>query len=225
MFFNLARCSGNLEKIIYFGSGAEYGKHRDLRKVKETEFDVSCAPKDEYGFYKYICSKYAEKSDKTINLRLFGAFGKHENYECRFISNAILKNQLGLPITINQNVTFDYLYIKDLVGIVEYFLKTTCKYKTYNVTPDKSIDLIQIAEIINRISPQKSEIVVLNKGMNYEYTGDNSRLKGEIDGLRFTSYEDSIKELFDYYSHAIGRIDKSRIMEDPYLSKCKAKKC
>ena len=80
MFFNIARNSGEVDRVLYFGSGAEFGKHRNLHKVKEEQFD-EVVPKDDYGFYKYVCNKHAEKSENIIKLRLFGAFGKYENYK------------------------------------------------------------------------------------------------------------------------------------------------
>jgi len=222
IFFNLARNSNLVDKMIYFGSGAEYGKHRDLKKIKEEQFD-EVVPKDDYGFYKYACSRYAEKSENIYNLRLFGVFGKYENYEMRFISNAIVKNLLGIDITINQNVVFDYLYIPDLIRVVEHFLKNKPKFHAYNVTPDKSIDLLEICEMVNKISKKKSKTKVLNLGLNNEYTGSNSRLKREFPGTVFTNHEDAIRDLFSFYSSALPTIKKEDIVSDRYLACCKSK--
>lgn len=224
MFFNLARCSALADRMIYFGSGAEYGKHRDLKKIKESQFD-EVVPKDDYGFYKYICSKHAEKSDNILNLRLFGVFGKYENYEYKFISNAILKNLFSRDIIISQNVVFDYLYITDLVKIVDHFLSHRAKHKAYNVTPDRSIDLLNIAKAINEISPKKSKARVLNPGFNYEYTGSNARLKAELTRFQFTEYRTAMRELLDYYLMTISDIRLGVIAADPYLSKCKIRSC
>ena len=73
---------------------------------------------NDYGFSKYLISQYIEKSDNCVCLRLFGVFGKYEDYEYKFISNAIVKNLLQMPIRIRQNVYFDWLYINDLMKIV-----------------------------------------------------------------------------------------------------------
>ena len=223
MFFNIVRNQDSVERILYFGSGAEYGKHRNLKKVSEQQFD-EVVPKDDYGFYKYVCNKYVQKSKNIFNLRLFGVFGKYENYEMRFISNAIVKNLLGMDITLNQNVVFDYLYVSDLMKITEYFLTaSSLKFSTYNITPDTSIDLATISEIINNLSQHKSRIKILNPGMNFEYTASNSRLKNEIKDLNFTPYEKSISELYSYYKGILPKIDKDKILQDPFLSKCTTK--
>jgi GDP-L-fucose synthase len=48
-FFNLARCSHDYGKMIYYGSGAEYDKRYYLPKMTEDYFDAH-VPVDDYGF-------------------------------------------------------------------------------------------------------------------------------------------------------------------------------
>src|SRR3990167_9393100 len=64
IFFALTRNLEYLEKIIHLGSGAEYDKSRPLIKIKETDFDKRI-PSDDYGFAKYVCSKFAQNSQKV----------------------------------------------------------------------------------------------------------------------------------------------------------------
>ena len=52
MFFNVERCIKNDMKMINFGSGAQYDKTRDLKRVREEEFDI-LIPKDDYGYSIY----------------------------------------------------------------------------------------------------------------------------------------------------------------------------
>jgi len=219
MFFNLARCLKPGMRMITMGSGAEYDKRRPLRKISEKNFDAR-VPADDYGYAKYAMSKYIEKTDNITCLRIFGLYGKYEDYTFKFISNAILKNLLGLPIVINQNVRFDFLHINDFVGIVEKFLGHKPKYSHYNATPAQSIDLVTIAEIINRVAAKKSAVRVLNPGLNREYTGANARLLKEFSGLKFTSYEKGIAELYAYYSRNLKSLDLASIKKDPYLKFC-----
>lgn len=222
-FFNLIRAKKFYKKMIFFGSGAEYDKRRDLKKVKESDLGLSIPAFDEYSLFKYICSKYIEKCRDITCLRLFGVYGKYDNYKVKFISNAIIKNLLRQDIVINQNVVFDYLFIEDLMPILDYFILNKPKFKSYNVVPDKSIDLITISNIINEISDYKSKIIVLKDGLNNEFTADNSRLKKEIPNLKFTDYKKGIGKLFKYYQENIEKIDKNAIIEDKYLNITKLK--
>lgn len=219
MFFNIVKHSDKVSKIIHFGSGAEYSKHKPIVDVKEEDADVSI-PLDEYGFYKSVCSKFIEKSNNNLNLRIFGCYGEYENYEFKFISNAIVKNLLHLPITINKNVFFDYIYVNDLVKIVDHFLHHDSKHKVYNLATGKKIDLMTLAHLINETSDFTSEIKIINDGLNNEYTSQNSRLMNEINTFEFTSHRTAIIEMRNYYASILDTIDREKIEADPYLKLC-----
>jgi UDP-glucose 4-epimerase len=171
MFFNLARNEHLFGRMIYFGSGAEYSRHAVPPRVAEDYFDT-CVPTDAYGFSKYICTKYAEGHEKIVNLRLFGVFGKYEAWDVRFISNACARVVCGLPIVIRQNVAFDYLYVRDLAKISEWFVDNTPKQRTYNVCTGARSELRQLADTVAAVSGRNPEIRVMNPGMGPEYTGD-----------------------------------------------------
>lgn len=220
IFFNLLRCLDKSTRMINFGSGAEYDKRNDLKKIKESDFDKS-VPADSYGYSKYIMSKYIEKEKNIISLRIFGCYGPYEDYTFKFISNSIIKNIINLPITINQNVIFDYLFIEDLVGIVRQFILKEPEDKILNVTPSKSIDLLTIVKLINEIGVNKSQINLLKHNLNKEYTGDNSLLFKYLKEFNFTSYETGIRKLYDYYAKNIDGIDIKAIKKDLYLKNCK----
>lgn len=197
IFFNLLKNKSKYKKMIHLGSGAEYDKAKPIVKVKETDLGKTI-PKDEYGFFKYICSKYIEKEKNIISLRIFGLFGKYEDYRYRFISNAIVNNINSLPIAMNKNVFFDYTYINDFVRIVDYFINHKAKNKFYNIGTGKKIDILTIANKINQIAVKKSKIAIKNKGLNCEYTCDNSRLVKELKKFEFTDFDKSLKELYDW---------------------------
>lgn len=219
MFFNLERCLTPNMKMINFGSGAQYDKTRELNKIEEKELG-QFIPKDDYGYSKYIISKYISKCDNIYNPIIFGLFGKYEDYSFKFISNAILKNILKMPIEINQNVVFDYLYLGDFLKIIELLIDNDYKKKEFNITPTKSIDLVTIAKCVNNCSAYKSEIIVKRDGLNYEYTGSNKRLLENFKEYSFTTYEDSIKELYQYYLDNLEVINSAVIRKDEYLKNC-----
>jgi GDP-L-fucose synthase len=219
MFFNLARSLKPGTRLITMGSGAEYDKRRALSKIREENFDAY-VPADGYGYAKYVISKYVEKTENITCLRIFGLYGKYEDYTFKFISNAIVKNLLGLPIVINQNVRFDYLWAGDFCRLVERFIGIKPEYRHYNITPTESIDLVSLAEIVNAAGKTKSAIKVLNPGLNREYTGGNARLLRELPGFKFTPYAAAVKELYDHYSANPRKLDLAAVKDDPYLKNC-----
>lgn len=213
MLFNIERHSNNLEKIIVTGSGAVYDNRFYQPKLKEEQYEDHI-PVDEYGFGKYIGVKVMENRSNMVDLRLFGIFGKYEDYAIRFISNAICKSIFDMPITIKQNRNFDYLYVKDLMPVLEYFIENTHSYTSYNVTPDKSLSLYNIAQIVKTITGNRHQIIVAKKGMGSEYSGDNTRLRNEIPDLKLSSLNDSIKELYNYYICIKNSIEHQVLMMD-----------
>lgn len=222
IFFNLVENSRYFDKFIHFGSGAEYDKSRPISQITEASFGERI-PIDNYGFSKYSISKFIENSENIVCLRLFGVFGKYEDFEYKFISNAILKNLLQLPIHIRQNVFFDWLYINDLMRILPYFIDHESRYKTYNIASGKPLDLINIGHIVNSCSTFTSEIIVDTPGLNNEYSGDNSRLLAQTGNFQFTSMTESISELMEYYSSILPQIDSDVIKRDEYARYCSIK--
>lgn len=217
IFFNILKHKKNVKKIISFGSGAEYSKHKPIVEVCEDDYLLS-QPLDEYGLYKSITSKYIEKSDNIVQLRIFGAYGEKEDYRFKFISNAIVKNLLKLPIVINKNVYFDYIYVDDLVKIIDWFILNEAQEKIYNVTTGKKIDLLTLANLVNENSDFKSEIKILNNGLNNEYTSSNERLLKELVNIEFTSHSAAIVKMREHFRYNVD-IDKDMIINDLYLKK------
>jgi UDP-glucose 4-epimerase len=213
MFFNITRNAKWYQKLIFIGSGAVYDIRAYQPKMKEEYFDAS-VPVDEHGFSKYLIAKHIERLSNCVELRVFGIFGKYEDYAIRFISNAICKTLFDLPITIRQNRRFDYLYIDDLMPIVDHFIGVMGKNSAFNITPDSSIDLYSIAEKIRTKSGKDVKIIVAEPGLGIEYSGDNSRLRAEIPGLSFTPLDHAIGQLYDWYAGQVHLIDKNKLLID-----------
>ncbi len=198
MFFNLARCSDYFEKMIYFGSGAEFGREHWTPKMKEDYFDQH-VPSDQYGFSKYIMTRYAYLSNNIYNLRLFGVFGKYDDWRTRFIPNACCHAVLDLPIRINQNALFDHLYIDDLIRIVKWFINNKPRNHVYNVCTGDVYDFNTLAEKIIQVSGKNVGIQIRTDGLGREYSGDNSLLLNELGGFKFSTIGESIKTLYDWH--------------------------
>jgi GDP-L-fucose synthase len=222
MFLSIYNNLDLLDKFINFGSGAEYSKTRDLKKVEEAELG-KFIPQDNYGLGKLICSKLSEGNKKITTILPFGIFGPGEDYRVKFIANSIVKNLLGLPIKIKQDVIFDYLYVKDLISIMKFFLKNQKISGNFNISTIKSISLSQIADLINKNSKKPSKVTVVNKNLNFQYTGSNKKLLHTIPHLKITSYEDSIRDFYNYLKKNIETLDKDAIIRDEYYLKAKTK--
>lgn len=211
MFFNLERCRDLYGKMLYFGSGAEYDRRNYIPDMGEAYLGTHI-PVDAYGFSKYIMAKISENSYNIYDLCLFGVYGRYEEWERRFISNAICRGLKGMDITIRQNVYFDYLWVEDLARMVAWFVEGEPACRRYNVCRGEKIDLYTLAEMVRRTLNLDCGIVVGVPGWKQEYTGSNERLLGEMGGFAFTSFETSIQALCEYYREHLGEIDGTRLV-------------
>lgn len=211
MFYNFERNQELFGKMLYFGSGAEYDKSSDIIGASEV-WKGNGIPQNAYGFSKYIINKQILNSKNIYNLRIFGLFGKYENWKKTFISGSCCKAIKNIPITIRKNVWFDYLYIDDFCRIVEWFINYTPKYQDYNVVTGKSIDLLSIAKTILKVSNKELPIYVCEQGLAKEYTASNERLLEEVGEFSFMNIEDAIKCLYEWYESNSSMIDMTSLL-------------
>jgi UDP-glucose 4-epimerase len=209
IFYNLEKNNELYGKMYYFGSGAEFDKTIDISSASEEDIG-RCIPKNYYGLAKYIMSKQAIASNNIYNLRLFAVFGKYEDWKSKFISNACCRSIFDLPITIAQNVIFDYMYIDDLCEIVEKFLYITPRYHDYNICSGKKISLNAIAQKVVLKKGKNLDISISNEGCKPEYTGSNKRMLKEID-FEFADIDKCISALYDWYESNIELINRSML--------------
>ncbi len=213
MIFNLLKHQDKWGKFLNMGSGAIYDMRHYEPKMKESYFGTYI-PADEHGYNKYILGKFLPQLEHVYDFRIFGIFGKYEDYAIRFISNAICKAIHDLPITLRQSRRFDYLYIDDLMPILEHFIENDPTEKSFNITPDSSIELLEIAKIVKRISGKNIDIRVAQEGLGMEYSGDNGLLRSEYSSVNFTPIEVAIGNLYSWYESNKASIDRNLLITD-----------
>jgi len=210
MFLNLMRCECYFNKMIYFGSCAEFGRHHWKSKMQESYFDQH-VPRDQYGLSKYIMTRHTLTNKKIINLRLFGLFGEYDDWRYRFIPNICCRAMFNLPIVYNQNKSFEFLYIDDLVKIVDWFIQNAHMHQVYNVCPGVSYSFEELTELVLTISGKRLPVEVKEKGFGGECSGDNTLLLNEIKDMEFTNIETAIRKLYAWYEQNKDRIDEKQL--------------
>lgn len=216
MYFNLEKLSDKYGKLICIGSGAEFDKKNYIPYMNEEYFGKFIPDEsDIYGYSKYIIAKdIIEKNKNIFNLRVFGIFGKYEDYRRRLISNNICRKLCGMQVSINKNCKFDYMYVNDFCKILEKFINSDPLKNTYNVCTGKTLDFLTAANIINKIEEDGNDVEIKNDGMNPEYSGDNSRFVKEFGDFDFTDPRESIKELYYWYKDKSGLEFNDKIFDD-----------
>ena len=211
MMSNLLKYQDSWGKLLNMGSGAVYDMRHYKPKMKETYFG-SHIPADEHGYNKYILGRLLPQLTNVYDFRIFGIFGKYEDYAIRFISNAICKAIFDLPISLKQDKKFDYLYIADLMPMLEHFIEHTPSEKAFNITPDNAINLLELANIVREVSGKNIDIMVEQPGLGMEYSGDNALLKTEMSNLNFTPISTAVQELYRWYSDNKTIINKELLL-------------
>jgi GDP-L-fucose synthase len=212
MFFNLAQAMDPGARMLFLGSGAVYDTRLAMDGIREEELGRSI-PADEHGFSKYICARHMEGRDGFTELRLFGVFGPGEDPLIRFISNAICKALLGLPITCRQDRIFSYLWVEDLAPVLRGFLSRPREYGAYNVVPDAPVSLLAMAERVRALTGAQVPIQVGQPGRGLAYSGRNDRLRARLPELAFTALDPAILRLVAHYRSQ--PLDPERFKVDP----------
>lgn len=214
MFLNLFRAAADSTRFVVLGSGAEYDVSRDIVKAREDD-PLHPVPADETGFSKLVQATVADGRAGFVHLRPFGVYGPHEDWEIRFVSNALCKALHGLPITLRQNRRLDYVWVDDLCGVVARFLRRESDgHAVFNVTPDETPDLLSLARLARDVAGSDVPIIIARDGIGFEYTGDNRRLRGEFPDLTFTPFREAMERLCSFYRARLGEIPRERLMID-----------
>ena len=103
-------------------------------------------------------------------------------------------------IKMNHNQIFDYMYVDDLLNILEWFINNNPKSHRYNVCTSKPVELLSLAKDIITIVGTDKKIIISNKEKAATYTGSNARLLGEIRGYNFLGHIEGIRDMVKFYA-------------------------
>ena len=193
IFLALTTCADFYGKMIYIGSGAEYGKHRPLIQICEDSFGEEL-PKDAYGLSRYVMNDLAKGYSNIINLRLFACYGPGDPKH-KLVPSVIEQALKGNTVELRQDCIFDYLFVADIADVLTYFIEHNNMYKDYNICSGNRIKITTIAEEVCRQMGVDAVIICKKNGFNNEYTGSNARLLAEIPEWKPKSMKVSITNI------------------------------
>jgi nucleoside-diphosphate-sugar epimerase len=179
MFYNLIRKKEQFNKLISFGSGAEY-------RVEYTP----------YGFSKKIINKLIHKYDNFYNLRIYAVFDEKEK-DTRFIKSNIKRYLNNEPILIHQDKLMDFIYMPDLISVVEHYIVGKDLLKEVDCIYDDTVSLSNIAQQINNLSINKVPINIEDPLPGQNYVGIYNELP-----IAFIGLEQGIKNVYNKLANA-----------------------
>lgn len=164
MYYNLLHNRSSYKKLIHFGSGAEL-----------------FAQDTPYGYSKSVIRRSILSNDDFYNIRIFAAFD-HNELDSRFIKSNIKRYIKKEPMIVHKNKVMDFMYMPDLVKIVEHYINNegpkeiNCNYKQHST-------LLDIAKIINSLDSHEVEIITQEQGLDESYSESHTDLQLELTGL------------------------------------------
>lgn len=163
-------CVKNDVQFIYASSGSVYGDGEKGYSEKTT----GLKPLNPYGLYKYEFDKWVLSQKKKplqwVGLRFFNVYGPYEDHKGSMASvvyhgfHQIKKNgEINLFKSYKKEFADgmqlrDFVYVKDVVRIIEFFLKYSKKSGIFNVGTGKAESFLQLATSIFNSLQKKSNI-------------------------------------------------------------------
>lgn len=221
MFFNLLRYRPQGCLIYTLCSGSSYNRDSWIPKMPE-EYLGDNIPTDSQGFSKFVIASYARRLVDVVTLRIFGIFGKYEDYRYKFISNTIAKRIAGLEVTLFRDAVYDYLDVADFCEIVEQLVDRNVRSGEFNVTPDNSIKLSQAIEAVDRCLGGTPGYQIITQGLGKTYTGCNKKLRAMLKDYQFSPIDVSIQRLTKHYLDNQHQIDAEALKNDQLLQHAKS---
>jgi len=193
--------------LIYFGSGAEFGKGMDqwLSKEDSTIDEIQLEP---YSLFKLWCQDqiYLVESDyHIVNLRLWGCFGEHDHPAHFF--RAIIEEALTThTMTIKEpQKLMSWIDVNDLCAITESFLLNwdTLKYRDYNIANHELYPNFNWAVKIAAMLHRNPRMILVDDTPKPRYTASIMRYCEQYQAFKkpvsFTPMEHSLRRIINYY--------------------------
>lgn len=172
MFFHLMDNRDRFGKFFNFASGAEFDRRKGVLPTTIKGHLERSWPIDYYGMSKNIISRILRSDKKAYNFRIYGVFGTDES-DTRFIKSSLLKIKQNLPIEISQDRLFDFVYIDDLISVIEYYLSNP-EYPLDNeveLVYSKKHTLSSIATLLKQTTKSQVSININDEKRGSSYIG------------------------------------------------------
>lgn len=166
MYYNLLNNKTHYNKLIHFGSGAEFN-----------------APESPYGLSKRVIARLMDNQPNFYNLRIYGVFDENE-LDTRFIKSNIKRYLNNQSLEIHKNKLFDFFYMEDLVSLVSYYIDNEYLEKDIDCCYTEKWSLYYVAELINSLDDKKSEIDCKISFSNENYIGKSLNVPINLIGLK-----------------------------------------
>jgi ADP-L-glycero-D-manno-heptose 6-epimerase len=211
-------CLGHKVQFLYASSAATYG-NGDLGYSDEDKVTLKLKPLNMYGYSKQLFDLWLIKnrlSNKVAGFKFFNVFGPNE-YHKEEMRSVIVKNfdsvvkEKKIRLFRSYRKDFangeqkrDFIYVKDAVDIVYYFLEHKNKKGIFNVGSGKARSWKDLAKAMFKALGLKPNIEYIEMPLEirdkYQYftQADLRKLKSTGCKHKFYSLEDAVEDYVGY---------------------------
>lgn len=224
MALNILKASTemNIEKFVGIGSVCAYPEETDTPFKEGNIFEGRPEPSNApYGFSKRILLEYSRACSKqhdlnAVHLVPTNLFGPKDDFNpksshvipalIRKFDEAKKNNEDKVELWGSGQATRDFLYVEDCAKAVVKALTSYDKADPLNLSTGREISIKELANMIKDITGFKGEIKWDKSkpdGQSKRIV-DNRRAKEELNFQPETSFEQGLKETYEYYLEEVA---------------------
>lgn len=149
----------------------------------------------EYVFSKYLIKELGLNKYANVKIiQLWGCFGKYER-DIRFFKGSMLRILKGLPITIGEDKLFSYVYIDDLVKIIQ-----DIPLEKYSKIVAYTYPLSYYGNLLRSITGYSPPVIVEKDNFPSSYVGKNTV------GYCYSPLENCINEMWKWVKREYEKV-------------------
>ncbi|MGB2705523.1 MAG: ADP-glyceromanno-heptose 6-epimerase [Candidatus Omnitrophota bacterium] len=208
----------NRKRFLYASSGATYGTG-ELGYSDRDEVTVKLKPLNIYGYSKHLFDLWVLKNKlqrEFVGFKFFNVFGPNEGHKADMMSMVNkgyqqIKNTGKMRLFKSHKSEYkdggqkrDFVYVKDAVELVYYFLRHPNKTGIYNIGTGSARTWNDLADALFSALGMKTNIEyfdmpeVLKGKYQYFTQADLSKLKKAAPRHKFFDLKDAVKDYVGY---------------------------
>ncbi|WP_428026061.1 NAD-dependent epimerase/dehydratase family protein [Arcobacter sp.] len=171
----------NIKNFIYFSTFHVYGKSSGI-----IDENTSLEPKNDYASTHLFAEYYIKQFSYTHNLkytilRLTNSYGApifNDTTKWYLVLNDLVRSAFEhnkIVIKSNGNAKRDFIWMGDVVKVVEKLIENPVTNDTFNLSANKSYKVIELAKIV-----QKEYANIYKKKIDIEVNNDDKTLYEDI---------------------------------------------
>jgi UDP-glucose 4-epimerase len=174
MFENLFEHSQHYDKLIQFGSGAEFGLDKTIEDALEDDI-LKCYPRESYGLGKNIVARAIRAIPNFFTLRVFACFDPSET-DNRLIAKFKKIVESGKVFEVDQDRYVDFVSLQDIATVVDAVLNNQITDNDINVVYQQKCLISEILKKYCEVNGVDKDQIIITGVSDKNYTGNGDRL-------------------------------------------------